>query len=68
MCVKCGQRVQPEKTGIGFIDFVEKINPWLVRHLGTLGGNIVAVLLLVLLFTLIIGIGLYSRMRGFFGH
>jgi hypothetical protein len=54
VCSKCGRKGQA-KTGHAIVDFVGHVRPWLVEHLGAVGGNLTAGLLFVLLALLVAG-------------
>jgi len=54
VCVKCGKRGRP-KTGHLILDLVGRVHPWLVQHLGTVGGTLVAGFMFVVLMALTLG-------------
>jgi len=61
VCPKCGRKVEPQRTGIGFIDVVRKIRPSLVDNLGSFWGNVVALALLLILFAIAVGIAFFIK-------
>jgi hypothetical protein len=54
-CVKCGRRVEPDETHLGFIDFPRKLYSGLVHHLGPIGASVVAGAVFLILFVIWIG-------------
>jgi hypothetical protein len=52
ICSKCGQQVEPVETHNEIVDFIRKIRPSFVQHLGR-GVGMVVVGILALLFLLI---------------
>jgi hypothetical protein len=59
ICVKCGRKVEPEKTHLGFIDLPRTIYSYLVDRLGPVGAGVVAGVVFVIL--LVVTIGLILR-------
>jgi hypothetical protein len=55
ICPKCGRAVEPEGTGVGFIDWPIKLYPWLAHHLGPVWGGLAAAVVVVLLFLVFFG-------------
>src|SRR5438067_6625902 len=53
VCARCRQTVQAERTGVKAFDVVRRVHPWLVRTFGTVGANVVAAVLVVVLFWLV---------------
>ena len=53
-CVKCGRKVEPEDTGLHFIDVTRKVYPHLVRCLGTFWGRVLATMVFLALLILFI--------------
>ncbi len=60
--MKCGRKVEPQPTGIGFIDLVRKVRPSLVNGLGPFWGNVVAVALLLILLMIVVGIAFFIKL------
>jgi len=58
ICPKCGNKVEPEKTHIGFIDVPRKLYAYLVDQFGPIGAGLVAgsvcLILLILTFGLVL--------------
>jgi hypothetical protein len=54
-CAKCGRKVEPEKTGLGFLDFPPKLYSRLVHRLGPVGARLVAGAVFLILFLIWIG-------------
>jgi len=54
-CVKCGRKVEPQRTGFSFIDWPSKVYPWFARHFGPVWGGVATGAVFLLLFLLFVG-------------
>jgi hypothetical protein len=54
-CPKCGRTVEPEKTGLAFIDIPRKIYAWLIQYFGPIGAGVVTGAVFLLFVVILIG-------------